>query len=232
MKKTFQIILLLNMSFLALFAQDARLIPKKKRVPKTNISDHWEKNYKEDFSDCGFTNKYSAQQRLAMYPFSRAVKVLAVSYKYKGMDTEKNNDLNHPPKRGLYVNDEILDTTTLIEKRILDARQIDQLTDLIFNTDYKKKWQFHSIDFGKCFEPRNALIFINSEGKVLDYLEICFECKQTYSRSEQFDIGILCNQKYELFSDYFKSIGIHYGTIGRNYREEDTKDWEELKKLK
>lgn len=232
MKKTFQIILLLNLSFFTIFAQNTKRTSNKKKAQKTNTVANWEKNYKVKFSDCGFKNKYSAQQRLAMYPFSKAVKVLAVSYKYSGIDTEEASDLKNFPRRGLHINNGTLDTTTLIEIKKLQPGQTDELTNLIFNTDYKNKWKFHSIEFGKCFEPRNALIFLNSDDKVIDYLEICFECKQNYSKSGLFDIGILCNQKYELFSNYFKSIGVSYGTIGRNYREEDIKDWEELRKLR
>jgi hypothetical protein len=232
MKKTLQIILLLNIFFFTVFAQDTKLTSKKKKAPKTNTIDHWEKNYKIEFSDCSFTNKYTPQQRLAMYHFSKATKVLAVYYKYRGIDTDNTNGLNNFPRRGLYINNGILDTTTLIETKKLKTKQIDELTKLIFNTDYKNKWKLHMVDFGKCFEPRNALIFLDSDDKVIDYLEICFECKQNYSKSELFDIGILCNQKYELFSNYFKSIGVSYGTIGRDYREEDIKDWEELRKLR
>ncbi|NQX42996.1 hypothetical protein SAMN05421820_11445 [Pedobacter steynii] len=232
MKKTLQIILLLNISFFTLFAQNTKRISKKKKAYKTNTLADWEKNYKKEFSDCGFTNKYTAKQRLAMYPFSKAAKVLAVSYKYGGIDTDETNDLKNFPRRGLRINNGILDTTTLIETKKLKPEQTDELTRLFFNTDYKNKSELHLIEFAKCFEPRNALIFLNSDDKVIDYLEICFECKQNYSKSELFDIGILCNQKYELFSHYFKSIGVSYGTTGRDYREEDRKDWEELRKLR
>jgi hypothetical protein len=231
MKKTPLIILLLNLSFFTLYAQDTKPI-RKKKVQKTNTIEDWEKNFKEEFSDCIFTNKYSAQRRLAFYPFSKAAKVLAVSYKYAGLDIDESNDLKNFPRRGLHIKNGILDTTTLIEIKKLKPEQTDELTNLIFNTDYKNKSELHVAALGKCFEPRNALIFLNADDKVIDYLEICFECKQNYSKSKRFDIGTLCNQKYELLSNYFKSIGVQYGTFGRNYGEEDIRDWEELRKLR
>lgn len=156
--------------------------------------------------------------------------MLAVSYKYEGMLEE--DELDDSPKRGLHVKDGILDTTTLVEIIVLNTKQIDKLTNLIFNTDYKKKWEFYTIDAGKCFEPRNALIFVDAKGIVLDYLQICFSCKQNYSKSDKFDIGVLCNDKYQLFSDYFKNVGVSYGTLGKDYREEDNKEWTELRKLR
>jgi len=231
MKKMLQIILLLNFSFFTLFAQNTKLT-KKKKAQKTNTIADWEKNYKVEIDDCGFSNKYTAQQRLAMYPFSKAAKVLAVSYKCRGMDTDELNALKKFPRRGLYINNGILDTTTLIETKKLNTEQTNELTRLIFNIKYKNKSEFDIEEFGKCFEPRNALIILNSDDKVIDYLEICFECKQNNSKSERFNIGIICNQKYELFSNYFKSIGVSYGTLGRNYREEDKKEWEERRKLR
>lgn len=230
MKKTLKIILLLNITCFAIFAQNTTKLPLKKKVAKTHTIDNWEKNYKEEFSDCGFSNKFTLQQRLSKYPFSKAAKVLAVSFKYRGIGPDDTDDLNNSQKRGLHIKNGILDTTTLIETKKLSPKQIDDLTQLIFNTDFKKKNELHMIDFGKCFEPRNALIFLSSENQVIDYLEICFQCKQNYSKSQQFDIGILCTQKYELLSNYFKSIGVPYGTLGRDYREEDIKEWEALKK--
>lgn len=45
------------------------------------------------------------------------------------------------------------------------------------------------------------------------------------SSSDKFDIGTLCTKKYKMFSDYFKNIGIIYSTLGRDYHEEDTKEY-------
>jgi hypothetical protein len=33
-----------------------------------------------------------------------------------------------------------------------------------------------------------------------------------------------------MFSDYFKNVGVVYGTLGRDYHEEDTKEWGKSKK--
>lgn len=222
MKKTIPLIVLLCLCYSALFAQ----VPKstKKKVARTKSTIDWEKDLKEEYSNCAFYNKYTAKQRLAKYPFSKAAKVLAVSYKYRSVGREPEDKKDDSPKRGLYVNNGVLDTTTLIEIKQLSKKQINELTSLIFNTDYKKKDETHFESLGKCFEPRNAFIFLSANYQVLDYIEICFTCNQNQSSSNKFDIGVLCTQKYQMFSDYFKNVGVIYGTLGRDYHEEDIKE--------
>jgi len=208
-----------------LFGQVSKQKTTKEKAAKNGLVADWEKNFKEENSDCMFYNKYTAKQRLTKYPFSKATKVLAVSYKYQGIDPESESKETKTPKTGLLINDGILDKTTLIEIKTLDAKQVDELTNLFFNTNYKKRDAMHSIISGKCFEPRNAFIFIDSDAQVLDYLEICFECYQNHSSSNKLDIGILCTQKYQMFSDYFKKIGVIYGTLGKDYHEEGAKEY-------
>ncbi|NRF37193.1 hypothetical protein [Pedobacter foliorum] len=222
MKKTIPFIVLLCLCYSALFAQ----VPKstKKKVARAKSITNWEKDLKEENSDCAFYNKYTNEQRLAKYPFSKAAKVLAVSYKYRGFGQEPEGKQDESPRRGLYVNNGVLDTTTLIEIKQLSKKQINELTKLIFNTDYKKKDEMHFESFGKCFEPRNAFIFLSANDKVLDYIEICFTCSQNQPSSNKFYIGVLCTQKYQLFSDYFKNVGVVYGTLGKEYHEEDIKE--------
>ncbi|WP_214226163.1 hypothetical protein [Pedobacter sp. B4-66] len=221
MKKTIPFIILLCLCYSAIFAQVSK--STKKQLAKAKSIANWEKDYKEEYSNCAYYSKYTAKQRLAKYPFSKAAKVLAVSYKYRGFGQEPEDKQDNSPRKGLYVNNGVLDTTTLIEIKQLSKKQINELTSLIFNTDYKKRDATHLVSFGKCFEPRNAFIFLSANDQVLDYIEICFTCNQNQSSSNKIDIGVLCTQKYQMFSNYFKNIGVVYGTLGRDYDEEDIK---------
>lgn len=161
-----------------------------------------------------------------MYPFNKAAKVLAVSYHdawdkeaditYDTPDTATNKaePENEIVDHGIRIDNGVLDTSHLVEIKKLNAAQIDRLTDLLYNTGYKKEG-VNQIEEGMCFKPRNAFIFINEQGKVYDYLQICFECMQYSSPSEMINIGDVCNQKYELLNNYFISIGIKTGTIAK-----------------
>ncbi|MES2458655.1 MAG: hypothetical protein V4594_24080 [Bacteroidota bacterium] len=238
MKKTTVFILLLCMYHVTVSAQRIESKPTSKKAMNLKKVAEWEQDFIEENSDCAYYNKYTPKQRLGKYPFSEASQVMAVSYKYtdhiepevvySNLNLMESKDsiisIDKSPKQGLIIKNKILDTTTLIEKKVLNPHQIDMLTNLIFNTDYKKKAGIHMLDFGKCFEPRNAFIFLDSNGLVLDYLEMCFTCLQNQSLSDKFDIGVYCTQKYQMFSDYFKQVGVNYGILGRDYPAEDMKE--------
>jgi hypothetical protein len=174
---------------------------------------------------CAFTNKYTAKERLKLYPFLKATKVLAVSYEPPVMEeTVINSDLKAEIKvpskpSGLIVKDGVLDYSTLIEIKELNAAQIDSLTNLLFNTDFKVKG-LNSFSEGNCFEPRNSFVFFNLAGKVFDYLQICFECLNSRSKTDKISVGKLCAQKYDLLRAYMIGLGIKSGTEKMELEEE------------
>ena len=181
--------------------------------------------HKDYFDDCVFLNRYSIKQRLKHYPFSTAVKIIAVSYpvEYPTMipfdgpdqpnDSAVKRKIDTTFTVGLHVKNGKLNNSSIKEIRVLNKAQINKLTNIIYNTDYKVN-EFNSYLEGECFDPRNALIFIDKYGKIFDYIEICFECRNSESKSGKITIGTICNQKYDLLKKYFLSLGIKYGTIG------------------
>jgi hypothetical protein len=54
---------------------------------------------------------------------------------------------------------------------------------------------------------------MDANGKVTQYIELCFECQRSYLSSRKIKNAIYCEQKYELLKNYFLSQGIKYGTI-------------------
>jgi hypothetical protein len=174
-------------------------------------------------------------------PYSKAVKILAVSYEDSG-GGEPNSEIlidvdsatllatelaykrqisEWRKKHGLHIKKGLLDNSNLIDIKQLDQAQINKLTHLIYNTDYKKKGINSSLEYS-CFEPRNAFVFFDASGKVFDYIEICFHCRGYDSPNKKIDIGKLCSQKYEILSDFFINIGITYGTnVWKNPAHQD-----------
>jgi hypothetical protein len=100
-----------------------------------------------------------------------------------------------------------------LEVKQLTQKQINNLTNIVYNTDYKVIDVFNAADGSGCFNPRNALIFYDKRGKIFDYMEICFECHDFYSKSGRFEIGTLCNQKYDLLRKFFIAVGVKRGTL-------------------
>lgn len=184
---------------------------KQRSIKKTKRSSFEEEmqRHKATYDDCIIVNKYSAKQRLMQYTFSKASKIVTVSYPYDGIPDSEDSTANDTS--GLHIKNGILDTTSITEKQELDLIQVDGLTNLLFNTTYRKKNSIHLETHGACFYPRNAFLFYDNQGKIFDYLEICFECKGFYSANGKLDLGILCNQKYELLRKFFISLGIKNG---------------------
>lgn len=161
------------------------------------------------YINCAFTDRYTPKQRLHKYPYSKAAKIVAVSYPPPG-------DNLSPDTIGLHVTNGILNPLSIKESIELNAQQIRRLTFLIFNTaNIPAPPSFHELEMAdpgsKCmFSPRHALLFYDKNGKIFDYFEICFQCMQYGSESGRIKIGELCGNKYDLLKAYFKSIGLTY----------------------
>lgn len=165
--------------------------------------------------DCVFTNKLPALQRLRYYPFSKAAKLVVVSYKW-AVNRDNLAGATTPDSvyfSDLHVENGKLNYTSLIEIKTLNVEQIAELTNIIYNTDYKHNHKRNGATPGhNCYSPRNAIIFYDKTGKIYDYLEICFECQKTTSLSEKITIGTNCTQKLDLMRNFLISAGIKYGT--------------------
>lgn len=169
------------------------------------------RNWDGDNDNCTFKNNHTPDQRLKIYPFDKAVKILAVSYDYdKFLDSVLKNSTTKKPDYPIKIVNGVLDTSLLVEVKELTAVNIGSLTNLLYNVGYRKKG-FNGIPSAQCYQPRNAFIFVDKNNKAYDYLEICFECMRYHSKSENIDIGDVCSQKYELLRQYFIYMGIKFG---------------------
>ncbi|HZX57642.1 MAG TPA: hypothetical protein VFE54_02920, partial [Mucilaginibacter sp.] len=120
------------------------------------------------YRDCVFTQRYSITQRLKKYPFSKAVKVLAVSYNggLPNPDVIIRKDTTKKPKTKPYgrllIHNGILDTASVFELKQLTPKQINRLTNMMFNTDIRVHYNLYDYADPEylCFEPRNAFVFI------------------------------------------------------------------------
>ena len=230
--------LLLVIIFCILFQQlraqqPAALI--KKHVIHHKKFKHWiysPNPYPSD-DDCVFTNSFSLYQRLKLYPFYRAKKIVAVSFlgieprpdvlindtlnvkdtiEKKIINTELSKNVSHTVfKSGLHIKNGKLNYSSIIEVKELNYEQIGKLTNIIYNTTVRKPSNYASPG-SDCYTPRNALIFYDRNGRIFDYLEICFECMRDESQSHKVTIGTYCNQKYDLLKGLFIDVGIKYGT--------------------
>jgi hypothetical protein len=164
---------------------------------------------------CLHRNRYSEEQRLQFYPFNRSAGVKLVSFDNKpdanGTVVIGSNKL--PMKNGA------VDYFKLDEVKDLSKLQVDTLTDILYNTGYMGS--IFILTSSGCYNPRNAILFVDKTGKTFAFLELCFECSGYRRSSEKVKTGDFCNEKYELLKNLFHKAGIEIGiTKGIGLNEE------------
>lgn len=148
----------------------------------------------DNWYDCELNGNLSPEERRNISLFKIAKKIKIVSFSRKVVSA---TPIHHNQIVSKYLKDEI----TLTED------QIDQLTEILYNYNFSKSLDSRTISHGDCYEPRHAIVFLNSSGKAFGYFEFCFECNnhQTFPAKEY--IGEYCNGKYWLIEQFFQSAG-------------------------
>ena len=165
------------------------------------------------YNDCIFINKYNLANRLRKYPFSKASKIIAVSHHGWPPNVNVLIGQTPPPSKDSVISiiNDKLDYSVLLETKQLTQKQINELTYIIDNTDYKVHNNYIIGNYS-CFIPRNGFVFFDKNGKPFDYIEICFECKGYQSLSGKLNVGAYCTQKFNILRQFFIDVGIKYGT--------------------
>jgi hypothetical protein len=159
----------------------------------------------EKHNQCHYNPKYNAKQRRSFFPFNTAITIQLVSFN----DTVRV----YTP---IAVNNFKIDYSKVFENKKLSEAGVDSLTDIMYNFGLTPvKGTYPEIaDLGySCYNPRNAILFMDASGKVTQYIEFCFECHHYYLSSSKIRNATYCEQKYDLLKNYFLAQGIKYGTI-------------------
>lgn len=177
---------------------------QKKQV--TSIPDHCE--------DCFFKNKYKIEERRRFFPFSKAKKILLISFEALGEEDPPIIDINGKVVKQPDVDSERPSVDTFGYKRvfeivILNEKEEDNLTNILYNNFYVCNGGMVT---HACYSPRNAIIFIGAKGEMIGYFEICFECLNYKTLPATIKTGDLCREKYEMLRNFFSINGIKYGT--------------------
>ena len=178
---------------------------QKKALPPTGSPTREQEKIAEINNQCLHTSKYKVRERRAFFPFNSATTIKLVSFS----DTSRI----YTP---IAVNNFVIDYSKVIESTTLSNAGIDSLTDILYNVGLTpvKGLRFEIADpGGKCYNPRNAILFIDGQGKVTQYIEFCFECHRYYLSSIKIKNTVYCEQKYDLLKNYFLEQGIRYGTV-------------------
>ncbi len=192
MKKIF--ILILGIFFTTFsFAQKLKLKPPS---PDT----YSKKELAQDRKNHNCTHKTytSFSKRLKNYPFNKVAQIKLVSF--EGFQIPKIGDSICMGK--------------MSEIKTLTLLQIDSLTDLFYNVGFGGTILL--IKDIQCYDPRNAILFLDNTGNTFAYIEICFGCQHTLMSDDRIDIGDICDQKFDMIRKIFSNAGINYGTEKEN----------------
>lgn len=191
------------------FGQQKKALPPPPGPPPPESKEQmaWDKKH----NNCFNTSKFNAKQRRAFFPFNSAVTVKLISF--------NSDDIPYQP---VAVNNFSIDSSKVKEGKVLTAAGIDSLTDIMYNVGFtpmkhkrpRIKGELEVADPGSMciFQPRHAILFIDSTGKVTQYISICFTCHQYYLSSRKIKYTVECENKYDLLKSYFLSQGIKYRT--------------------
>ncbi len=211
LKQTVYIPLLFLTQFL--FGQKNDDIPAPFRKPSKQEMAREEHNH-----SCARTSNEDFSSRMKRYPFNSSEAVQFISFDSDGLVTitaEGEIKLNSSDPG-------LLEFDTLTGKYISSAKppsvrevvtltmsQIDTLTDILYNHGFAG--QIIGTAHRDCYSPRNAIIFRDSNGKALAFIEICFECTETRLSDERISLGEMCDQKLDMIKVLFSKVGIKYG---------------------
>jgi hypothetical protein len=151
----------------------------------------------------------SASKRMKLYPFSEAAEIQMISWG-ETLDTI-NGKLKSQQLSFEQENDTVC-YSKCKEIKILDKKQIDQLSFLMYNIGLKDTTA--KLPESGCYAPRNAILFLDKRGKILEFIEVCFNCDQM-KYSDNVNLGQMCIQKFDILRVLFCQVGILYGTTKR-----------------
>ncbi|MEM0544091.1 hypothetical protein WFZ85_15990 [Flavobacterium sp. j3] len=161
---------------------------------------------------CTKTKNFTESQRLSNFPFSETSQIKLISFESKKLEFTGEELSNHLNSIKLKI--DLFDPTIYTEVATLSSVQINKLTDIIYNYSYKKFP--YSVGEAKCYEPRNAIIFLDKNNYIISFIEICFGCDRYRTSSQELNLGEECTEKFEMIKSIFKECKIEYGITRRD----------------
>ena len=158
--------------------------------------------------------KYTLQKRISFYPFNKSAQIKLVSFGLQLDSNQRKEEQNYKlPK----LNDTIC-FSKLDQIISLSLSQADTLTDILYNECFRSN--LTEYNEAGCYYPRNAILFLDNDGHVFEYLEICFECSKVELSSSKIVKPDLCNNMYTGLEKFFKRIGVKTSSyeLKRNFQ--------------
>ncbi|MEI9919862.1 MAG: hypothetical protein WDO14_13845 [Bacteroidota bacterium] len=156
-------------------------------------------DYKSAFGGCGKTKLVSISEikTLPVYKDIAAVKLGSFDTREQ-MPRDKNNNI---------------DLNGFLELKEVSGSGKDSLFNILVNYDTGDSAR----SISACYEPRNAMLFFDSKGAIIGYVEICFACRDQDISPSNLQVGKFCDEKYEAILKFFERNGIEFGITPESY---------------
>lgn len=165
--------------------------------------------YRVDGTFCGNEERKSPKEIRKISPYNSLHSVRVVSFKTLDNDS-------------IYLEPEIpktngqIDFNQMFEVKVLDKELEGKMLDILLNYDNPDG----IMEIFMCWEPRNAIIFLDKAEKVIGYIEICFECNKYQAEPKTLSLGQFCREKFDAVQGIMMAAGITYGMNVRPTRPE------------
>jgi len=183
----------------------------RKKIKETHDSvyylvKHFDKSlaadrYQKDGTYCDNRKRKDLKGIKKQFPYNYMHEVKVVSFKGQEIDSIL---LRKIPKTGGKV-----DFKKMFEVRTLDADLADKMLDILVNYDNGTR----SMVVMMCYDPRNAIVFLDKSDNVLGYIEICFDCQQYEIEPKTITLGGFCTEKMDAIQGIMQKAGITYGMV-------------------
>lgn len=182
---------------------DSLAIPPPPPFLSGKSYDKYLKNY-----DCVYNGKLNPKERLLKFPFNKASHIFIVSFHAVKV---KMNDNTCRYGGGIPKKDSLIDFSSFKEIIELNRGQVDSLSAIIFNFNYKKN-EYLLLQHSSCFLPsENAILFVDEKKNCYAQIELCFGCRDYVLTPPSMKFGDFCTEKMKLIRDFFIHQGITYG---------------------
>ncbi len=174
--------------------------------------------------DCGWHGNKSTEERNSLFPFNKTEKIVLISYLSKQAVFKKSDYLPDEDKesliRRLYPYEYVFNTNTKEHIYHANAKveindfRIEKLSHILINYTLKEKTGGrYVITETKCYDPKNAILFLDKENKIISVFEICFECFSSHLNPDPDGINFYtqiyeCWPKLELLKEFLIENGI------------------------
>lgn len=128
------------------------------------------------------------------YPFNLATKIIWVSWK---------SDEKEMPKTIKDYTKEEIGWENFSDSISINQLNKGKLADILFNYKYAVKGTYDLSS--KCYFPRDAVLFLDKTGKLIDYVEMCFECTDYRLMTIKWKFDF-CEGKLDLLKKYKTSL--------------------------